>query len=164
MPDSTSQSLKCSSNKLSWPLFLITKQTNPVGRKTVLGKWFPTWLRWALVAINASPRIMLDSRWSSALWRTLSKNLACNLISMSCFQFIFCCSAGHIRYHRNNCWFHSARFSVITESCLLCSFLAITKMLDQFLKTNKQTTTKLLICKLHVLFEMPWSTKDTQSS
>lgn len=49
----------------------------------------------------------------------------------------FCCSAGHICYHRNNSCFHSAKISVIT-GYLLRSFLAraISKMLDQFLKTN----------------------------
>lgn len=163
MPDSTSQSLKYSSNKLSWPLFLITKQTNPVGRKTPFGKWFPTWLRWALAAMHASPHIMLDSRWSLALWRTLSDNPACNLISMSCFQLIFSCSAGYFCSHRNNSWSHSARFSVVT-GCLLHSILATAKMLTGsfwvwfFLNkhTSKQTT-KLLICKLHVLFKIPWS-------
>lgn len=144
MPNSTSQSLKCSSNKLSWPLFLITKQTNPVGRKTAFGKWFPTWLRWALAATSASPQIVLDSRWPFALWRTPSEKLACNLTSVSCFQLIFCCSAGYICYHRNNCWFHSARFSVLT-GCLLHSILVTAKMLTGsacglfFKQTHKQT-------------------------
>lgn len=68
----------------------------------------------------------------------------------------FCCSAGHICYHRNNSCFHSAKFSVIT-GYLLCSFLAIpiSKMLDWFLKTNWQAATKYWSANCMYFFKCP---------